>query len=186
MANQSLKSIIVLGDSISAAYGIDIQSGWVKLLAAKITQSKKPYQVINASISGDTTINGLNRLNTLLTKYQPAVVIIELGGNDGLRGLSVKQMKKNLRQMIEMCRQHNSKIVLAGMKIPPNYGKRYTSAFHKVYADLSDEYNLKLIPFILEGVGDKKELMQKDGLHPTQNAQPIIVETVWKKLKLLL
>ncbi|MCK4710450.1 MAG: arylesterase, partial [Gammaproteobacteria bacterium] len=137
LADKTLKPIIVLGDSISAAYGIDTESGWVSLLATKITQSKKPYQVINASISGDTSINGLNRLKPLLIKYRPAIVIIELGGNDGLRGLSVKTMRKNLRQMIKMCQQHKAKVLLAGMKIPPNYGKRYTEAFYKVYQDLS-------------------------------------------------
>ena len=142
--------------------------------------------MINASISGDTSINGLKRLKPLLIKYQPAIVILELGGNDGLRGLSVKSMRKNLKQMIEMCQQHNSKVLLAGMKIPPNYGKRYTEAFYQVYQDLSKEYQIKLIPFLLEGIGDKRELMQSDGLHPTQKAQPIILETVWDKLRLLL
>ena len=186
LADKTLKPIIVLGDSISAAYGIDTESGWVSLLATKITQSKKPYQVINASISGDTSINGLNRLKPLLIKYRPAIVIIELGGNDGLRGLSVKTMRKNLRQMIEMCQQYKAKVLLAGMKIPPNYGKRYTEAFYKVYQDLSKEYKIKLIPFLLQGIGDKRELMQNDGLHPTQNAQSIILKTVWHKLKSIL
>jgi len=179
-------SVLVLGDSISAAHGIDTQSGWVSLLALKITQEKLPYQVINASISGDTTIGGLNRLESLLDKYQPAVVILELGGNDGLRGLSIKVIKTNLKKMIEMSQNYRSKVLLAGMKIPPNYGKRYTEAFNKIYQDLSESHKTELIPFLLEGIGDKSELMQSDGIHPTKKAQPLIMEFVWKKLQPLL
>lgn len=145
-----------------------------------------PYQVVNASISGDTTINGLNRLPTLLNKYHPKIIIIELGANDGLRGLSLKVMTKNLDKMIKLCQQSGSKILLAGMKIPPNYGKRYTHAFNKIYVTLSKQYQLSLIPFLLEGIGDKKELMQKDGLHPTEKAQPIIMNTVWNKIQSML
>lgn len=179
-------SILIVGDSISAEYGIESQSGWANLLASKITQEKLPYQVINASISGDTTISGLNRLKPLLEKYQPAVIILELGGNDGLRGLPVKVMKNNLHKMIEMSKRHQSKVLLAGMKIPPNYGKRYTDAFYKVYQDLSKTHKTRLIPFLLEGIGDKPELMQSDGIHPTQAAQPLIMNSVWEKLQPLL
>lgn len=176
-------TILVVGDSISAGYGINPKAGWVNLLANKITQSKKPYQVINASISGDTTTNGLNRFNPLLDKYKPAIVIIELGGNDGLRGLSIKQMKNNLKTMIELSQKNKSQIILAGMKIPPNYGKRYTEAFYQVYQDLSKTFNVDLIPFLLDGIGDKPELMQADGIHPTDEAQSLIMDQVWKKLK---
>ncbi len=185
-ANKATSTILVLGDSLSAAHGIDYQSGWVNLLNSKITQKKLPYQVINASISGDTTINGLKRLPTLLNKYHPKIVIIELGANDGLRGLSLKVMSKNLDKMIKLCQQSESQILLAGMQIPPNYGKRYTQAFYKIYDILSKQYQLSLIPFLLEGVGDKKELMQKDGLHPTEKAQPIIMNTVWNKIQSML
>lgn len=185
-ANTAVSTILVLGDSLSAAHGIDSQSGWVNLLNSKITQKEIPYQVVNASISGDTTINGLKRLPTLLIKYRPKIIIIELGANDGLRGFSLKVMTKNLDKMIKLCRQSGSKILLAGMQIPPNYGKRYTQAFHKIYDTLSKQYQLNLIPFLLEGVGDKKELMQKDGLHPTEKAQPIIMNTVWNKIQPML
>lgn len=186
-ANTSIPaSILVVGDSISAAYGIDTASGWVNLLATKITQEKKHYQVINASISGDTTINALNRFPPLLSKYNPSVVIIELGGNDGLRGLSIKQMRSNLKKMIELSQKNNSRIILAGMKIPPNYGKRYTDAFYKVYLDLSKDYKVDLIPFLLDGIGDKPEMMQADGIHPTGEAQPFIMEQVWDKLENIL
>lgn len=181
----TIGTILIVGDSISSAYGFQTESGWAHLLSLKVTQEKKPYQVINASISGDTTINGLNRFNSLLDKYNPQIIIIELGGNDGLRGLSVKIMKHNLMQMIKMS-QPESKILLAGMKIPPNYGKRYTEAFYQVYQDLAIEYSVGLIPFLLEGIGGKPELMQADGIHPNAKAQPLILASVWKKLKTML
>ena len=186
LAGNTDRSILVVGDSISAAYGIDQTTGWVHLLESKLTQKKKPYQVINASISADTTINGLKRLPALLKQYRPAVTIIELGGNDGLRGLSLKSMKKNLATMIKLCLQADSKVILAGMRIPPNYGKRYTQGFYQIYQDLNKNHEITLIPFILQGIGDKKELMQKDGLHPTEQAQKVILHTVWKKLKQVL
>ena len=186
LADQTTKSILVIGDSISAAYGIRLDSGWVNLLALQIAKEKHPYQVINASISGDTTINGVKRLAPLLKRHKVDIVIIELGGNDGLRGLSLKVMKKNLKTMIDMSQQAGASVLLAGMKIPPNYGKRYTQLVYKTYSDLSHEYKLPYIPFLLEGVGDKKELMQKDGLHPTQEAQVIILNTVWNKLEQML
>lgn len=186
IAGKKSATILVVGDSLSAAHGIEPQSGWVSLLGLKITQEKKPYQIINASISGDTTINGLKRLPPLLNKYKPGIVIIELGANDGLRGLSLKGMEKNLRQMIELCQLSGSKILLAGMKIPPNYGKRYTDVFYKTFINLTKEYKLHLVPFLLEGVGGNTELMQDDGLHPAKNAQPVIMQTVWKELRLIL
>ena len=178
-------TILIVGDSISSAYGFETKSGWAHLLGLKVTQEKKPYQVINASISGDTTINGLNRFKSLLDKYHPQVIIIELGGNDGLRGLSVKIMRHNLSQMIKMS-QPESKVLLAGMRIPPNYGKRYTEAFYQVYKDLASEHSVVLIPFLLEGIGGKPDLMQDDGIHPNAKAQPLILASVWKKLKTML
>lgn len=185
-AQESARVILVIGDSISAAYGINPKSGWVSLLADKITQQKKPYQVINASISGDTSSNGLNRIKSLLIKYQPAIVIIELGGNDGLRGLSLKSMKKNLQQMIKVSQQYKTKVLLAGMKIPPNYGRRYTDAFYNVYQHVSRDAGISLIPFLLDGIGDNRELMQPDGIHPTESAQPKIMQTVWNTLQKML
>ncbi|MDH5391658.1 MAG: arylesterase [Gammaproteobacteria bacterium] len=179
-------SILVIGDSISAAYGIKPEAGWVSLLANKVTQQKKPYQVINASISGDTTINGVNRIEALLTKYQPAIVIIELGGNDGLRGLPLKVMKKNLKKMIVLCQQYKAEVLLAGMKIPPNYGKRYSEGFYDIYQSLAREYTIRLVPFLLDGIGDKRALMQADGIHPSEAAQPAIMQTVWKQLETML
>lgn len=180
------KKILIVGDSISAAYGINPKLGWVNLLANKIIQEKLPYQVINASISGDTTINGVNRLPALLKKYQPEIVLIELGGNDGLRGIQIRTMQTNLERMIEYSQASGAKVLLAGMKIPPNYGKRYTQSFHRVYLELAVKYSISVIPFLLEGVGGQASLMQSDGMHPTAQAQPIIVETVWEQIVLML
>ena len=180
------KKILIVGDSISAAYGINPQSGWVNLLANKITQEKLPYQVINASISGDTTINGLNRLPALLKKYQPEIVVIELGGNDGLRGIQIPVMQENLEKMIQASKASGANILLAGMQIPPNYGRRYTQAFHQVYLDLADNYAISIVPFLLEGVGGNASLMQSDGIHPSAQAQPLILEVAWKQLVLML
>ena len=185
-APSNVETILIVGDSISAAYGIQSQFAWSHLLGTKLSQAKMPYQVINASISGDTTINGLNRFEPLLNKYKPRIVIIELGGNDGLRGLSVKQMKRNLKKMVELSQQANAKVLLAGMKIPPNYGKRYTRAFYQVYTDISNEYAIELIPFLLEGIGGVSELMQDDGIHPNAEAQPLILNIVWQKLQSML
>jgi len=181
-----LKKVLIVGDSISASYGINPKSGWVNLLANKIAQEKIPYQVINASISGDTTINGVNRLPALINSHKPDIVIIELGGNDGLRGTQINVIQNNLERMIKQSHISGVKVLLTGMKIPPNYGRRYTQSFHQVYLDLANKHSLSLVPFILEGVGGKAALMQADGIHPTAKAQPLIVETVWKQLSLML
>ena len=181
-----LKKILIVGDSISASYGINPKSGWVNLLANKITQEKIPYQVINASISGDTTINGVNRLPALINKHKPDIVIIELGGNDGLRGIQINVIQNNLERMIKTSRINGAKVLLVGMKIPPNYGRRYTQSFHQIYLNLADKYSISLVPFMLEGIGGQASLMQADGIHPTAKAQPLIVETVWKSLSLML
>lgn len=180
------KNILILGDSLSAAYGINPQSGWVNLLADKLAQEKIPYKVINASISGDTTINGLNRLPDLLNRHRPEIVVIELGANDGLRGVQLPVMQTNLEKMINYCQTSGAKVLLVGMRIPPNYGRRYTESFQKVYFDLADKYTISLVPFLLDGVGGQASLMQSDGLHPNAQAQPVILQTLWPKLELLL
>ena len=174
--------ILVIGDSLSAAYGIQQDKSWVSLVGQRLKEKSFHYQLINASISGDTTGNGLNRIQSLLQRYQPEIVIIELGGNDGLRGLSIKSMKQNLSRMITLTQQANADVILAGIKIPPNYGRRYTQAFYDVYIELAKEYQIPLIPFLLDSVGIHAELMQRDGLHPTEQAQPIIMENVWPYL----
>jgi len=174
--------ILVLGDSLSSGYGIDADKSWVSLLGQRLMEKSFRYQLINASISGNTTINGLNQLGALLQQYKPDIVIIELGGNDGLRGLSLQSMQRNLSEMISLCHQSNARVALAGIKIPPNYGKRYTEAFYNVYPQLAKQHNVTLIPFLLDDVGDNSQLMQSDGLHPTAKAQAIILENVWPYL----
>jgi acyl-CoA thioesterase-1 len=176
-------NIVVLGDSLSAAYGIQVEQGWVKLLNDKLKDS---YQVINASISGETTDGGLRSLPALLSKFKPTLVIIELGANDGLRGFPPPVIEKNLRALITQSKQQNAEVLLLGMHIPPNYGTAYANAFHTIYEKLADEYNTGLVPFMLEGVATNPDFMQDDGLHPKANAQQTILHTIWPHLSALL
>lgn len=182
----SNETILVVGDSLSAAYGIDPQQGWVALLQERLKQTYPHYTVVNSSIDGNTTTEGLQRLPELLKKYQPSIVLLEEGANDGLRGLPIQAMENNLAQMIELCQQQSSQVVLLGMRIPPNYGPKYTEQFTAVYPALSKKYNTALVDFFLDGVGDNEALKQNDRLHPTASAQPKILENVWPTLKPLL
>ncbi|CAA0087687.1 Esterase TesA [Zhongshania aliphaticivorans] len=175
--------ILVLGDSLSAAYGIAQKEGWVNLLKSQVSSDTT---IINASISGETTAGGLQRLPTLLKEHQPDIVVIELGGNDGLRGYPILSIRNNLKQMITTSTQTGAQVLLLGMKIPPNYGKRYTQAFEQNYTVLADELDLPLIPFLLESIAGNTSLMQKDGIHPTAEAQPIIVQNVLPMLREML
>ncbi len=179
------ESILVLGDSISAGYGLEkIEQGWVALLAEKL----RPRGIIvaNASISGETTAGGLARIDALLEQYRPTAVILELGGNDGLRGLSPARMETNLDGMIGRSRAAGAKVLLLGMRIPPNYGKRYAEMFQKVYTDLAGRRDVPLVPFLLEGVGGQDSLMQADGIHPKREAQEILLKQVWARLEPML
>jgi len=180
------KSIVVLGDSISAGYGLDAGKGWVTLLQKKFNQKNKAYTVFNESISGDTTAGGLARINKALSQHKPELVLLELGANDGLRGLSPKRMKSNLAEMINRSQKSGAKVLLLSMRIPPNYGKRYVEMFYKVYPQLAKEMNIPFVPFILEEVALVKDLMQKDGLHPNAKAQPIIADKIWQYLEPIL
>ncbi len=180
------KSIMILGDSISAAYGIDVGQGWVKLVQSKIESENRNYSIINESISGDTTAGGLARLDSALTTHKPNVVIVELGANDGLRGLSPALIKNNLAEIIHRSQKTGAKVLLFSMRIPPNYGKRYTEMFYAIYPQLSKELKIPYVPFILEDVALVKQLMQNDGLHPNEKAQPLITEKIWPHLKALL
>jgi acyl-CoA thioesterase I len=180
------KSIVVLGDSISAGYGIDVAQGWVNLLQKKFNQQHSDYVISNESISGDTSAGGLARINKLLARHKPVIVMIELGANDGLRGLSPQEMKSNLREIIQRCRKSGAKVMLLGMKIPPNYGKRYIDMFYNIYPQLSAELDVPLVPFILENVDLNPAMMQADGLHPNAFGQPLITEKVWPYLQTLL
>jgi acyl-CoA thioesterase-1 len=186
MAGTTPKSIVVLGDSISAAYGIEVGQGWVALVQEKLRAQHKDYVVNNESISGDTSAGGLTRIDKALSTHKPKVVIIELGANDGLRGLSPAILKNNLAEIAHRAQKTGAKVLLLSMRIPPNYGKRYADMFYNVYPQLSKELNTPYVPFILEDVALAKELMQQDGIHPNEKAQGIIVEKIWPHLLPLL
>lgn len=178
--------VMVLGDSISAAYGIQIQHGWVKLLGSKLIQKYPQAKVFNESISGDTTAGGLDRLPSALNRNHPDWILLELGANDGLRGLDPEVMKQNLTRIIQTSQKTGAKVILLGVRIPPNYGKRYTEMFYSVYPQLAAEFKLPFLPFIMEDVALNKDLMQTDGLHPNAAAQPLIAENIWQTLKPML
>lgn len=177
------QSILIMGDSISAGFGIDKEKGWVNLLTNRLNTLKTTYNVINASISGETTRGGANRIKTLLAQHSPNIVIIELGGNDGLRGSPIKGITKNLNYMIQQSQNSGAKVLLLGMRIPPNYGETYSRLFAQQYKKLALERNVTLIPFFLEGIAAEPGMMQADGIHPTEKAQPLMMESVWMLLK---
>ncbi len=180
------KSILIVGDSISAGFGINPENGWVKLLEQKLAAENYEYDVINSSISGDTTTNGLSRLPNLLEKYQPEITIIELGGNDGLRATAPKQISENLSYMIQLSKNANSDVLLVGIQLPPNYGNAYLERFLVVFPNLAEQHNIAVLPSIVEKVGGNNELMQNDGIHPNENGQPFMMESIWEKLEPLL
>ena len=179
-------SLLVLGDSISAGYGIALKRGWVHLLQQRLHKQGYRYKVINASISGDTTRGARVRLGKILSEQRPAVSLIELGGNDGLRGLSLEEMSANLAAIIQELKKCDSTIVLIPMQLPPNYGQVYNTRFENVYQELADTHNIVLADFILQGIADNAELMQSDGIHPKAVAQPFILDNVWSDLQPLL
>lgn len=184
-ADEDAPVILVLGDSLSAGYGIDVNAGWVALLQQRL-DGNYPHRVINASVSGETAGGGLARLPALLQQHQPELVILELGGNDGLRGHPINIMQQQLKEIIEKAQAAEAKVLLLGMQIPPNYGQRYTQRFHQAYAQLAEEYELPYVPFFLEGVAVNAELMQRDGIHPTAQAQPQMLDNVWLTLEPLI
>ena len=179
-------SILVLGDSISAAYGINTNEGWVALLQQRLTKKGFHYRVINASVSGDTTRTGLNRLDNALQQHQPAIVIVALGGNDGLRGLPFSEIETSLTNIIQLSQQRGAKVLLAGVRLPPNYGEFYNARFASLFQQLSETYQVALVPRLLDQVADHGELMQADGIHPTAAAQALILDNVWPHLQPLL
>lgn len=182
----SAKSIVVLGDSISAGYGIEVSQGWVALLRNQLQTHNPPYSVHNESISGDTTAGGLARINPAVQRHHPEIVIIELGANDGLRGLAPTLIKSNLTELVNRAQKAGAKVLLLSMRIPPNYGKRYTDMFYDIYPSLAKDLKIAYVPFILEDVALVNDLMQADGLHPNAKAQSLIVEKIWPQLKPLL
>jgi acyl-CoA thioesterase-1 len=179
-------TVLVVGDSISAALGLDTRQGWVSLLQNRLQEGGFAHQVVNASISGDTSSGGLARLPALLSQHRPQLVIIELGGNDGLRGQPPAQLQQNLARMVDASTAAGAKVLLLGMRLPPNYGQRYTQAFAQVFSDVAADKQVPLVPFLLEGVGGVPGMMQADGIHPAVAAQPRLLENVWPTLEPLL
>lgn len=182
----SIQRILVFGDSLSAEYGLSRGSGWVRLIEQRLEERQQAYQIRNASISGDTTIGGLQRLPGVLQEFDADLVILQLGANDGLRGQPVANMKNNLRDMIGLSHAQGAKVLLIGQHIPPNYGRRYTESFHHAFAEVAEETDVALVPFMLEGMATDTSLFQPDGLHPTEQAQGIIADTIWPYLEPLL
>ena len=179
-------TLLVLGDSISAAFGLDTRQGWVSLLEQRLAAEGFDYQVVNASVSGDTSAGGLARLPTLLAEHRPQLVIVELGGNDGLRGQAPAQLQQNLAAMVQQSQKAGAKVLILGMQLPPNYGVRYTTAFAAVFPQVANQTGAALVPFLLEGVGGVPALMQDDGIHPGAAAQAQLLDNVWLSLKPLL
>jgi acyl-CoA thioesterase-1 len=179
-------TILVLGDSLSAAFGIRVEQGWVALLQARLRAKGYGHRVVNASSSGETTGGAFARLPRALATHRPAIVIVELGGNDGLRGLPITDIRANLDAIVQRSRQASAKVLLVGMRIPPNYGGPYTKQFHELFGDLAQKHRLPLVPFFLERVALVDSLMQDDGIHPTVAAQPILLDEIWPRLEPLL
>jgi acyl-CoA thioesterase-1 len=185
-AGASERTILVLGDSLSAGYGLKPAQGWVVLLEQRLRDQGYGYRVVNASVSGETSGGGLQRLPRALELHQPAVVVVELGANDGLRGLSVPLTADNLTKITAESKKAGAQVLLIGMRLPPNYGPRYTNDFMRMYQEIATASKVPLVPFLLQSVALKPELMQADGLHPTAPAQPALLDTVWPQLKPLL
>ena len=177
--------ILAFGDSLTAGFGVADKENYPSRLQIILKQKGYPHRVVNAGVSGDTTAGGVRRISWLL-QQKPKIVILALGANDGLRGLSIEEMYSNLKQIIATCRQHQAKVLLAGMKIPPNYGEEYSQAFVEVYLKLAEEFELSLLPFLLEGIAAKREYTQADGIHPLGPGYEIVASTVWKSLEPLL
>ena len=182
----SARTILVFGDSLSAAYGIRPEQGWVTLLTQRLQTQGYGYEVVNASVSGETSSGGLERLPRALQLHTPAIVILELGANDGLRGLPVAAMRANLARMVQLSQAAGARVLLVGIRMPPNYGPRYSEELAGVYPDLAQQYHLPLVPFLLQKVALDPALMQQDGLHPNVAAEPIVLDTLWPYLEPLL
>lgn len=179
-------TILVFGDSLSAGYGINVTRGWVALLAKRLEAQGYGYQVVNASVSGETTGGGRTRLPRALDLHRPAIAILELGANDGLRGLPLEQMRANLDAMIRLAKARGTRVLVVGMQVPPNYGPVYTTGFRTTFSELAKQHQVSLVPFFMEGIALKPELMQDDDLHPNESGQPLLLDNVWPFLEPLL
>ena len=180
------RTILVFGDSLSAAYGIRPEQGWVALLTQRLQAQGYGYEVVNASVSGETSVGGLQRLPRALQIHQPGMVILEVGANDGLRGLPVAAAKENLTKMVQLSQAAGARVLLVGIRIPPNYGPRYTTEFADMYPEIAKQYHLPLVPFLLEKVALDPSLMQEDGMHPNARGEPLVLDTLWRGLEPLL
>ncbi len=180
------ETVLVMGDSLSAAHNIPVESGWVHLLDTRLAKMVPKWTVVNASISGETSLSGRNRLPALLEEYHPSVLVIELGANDGLRGLPLTALRDNLTAMIELAQRHKVRVLLLGIELPVNYGPQYREGLRAIYADLARERGVALVPFLLDGIALDQSLMQDDGLHPSASAEPRVLDNVWKQLQPLL
>jgi acyl-CoA thioesterase-1 len=180
------RTLLVFGDSLSAAYGLQADQGWVAQLQRRLLSQGYGYRVVNASVSGETTSGGRNRIERALLQHKPRLVLLELGANDGLRGLPVKESRDNLAFMIDAIRRSGAKVLLLGIRIPPNYGPQYTQAFSDIYTSLAAEKKITLLPFLLQGIALDERFMQPDGLHPNAQGQPLVLANVWPVLKPLL
>ncbi len=185
-AQEAPPKIVVFGDSLSAAYRIPTEDGWVNLLAQRLAEKGFNYTVVNASVSGETTDGGLSRLPATLATHTPEILILELGGNDGLRGLPVNNIKQNLEEMVLLSQEAGATVLLAGIQIPPNYGPRYTEPFTSQFEDIASAMSLPFVPFLIDGIAQNPELMQEDGIHPVAEAQSMVLDNVWPVLSELL
>jgi acyl-CoA thioesterase-1 len=179
-------TLVVFGDSISAGYGLPQGAGWVSLLSARMAKAAPDYKVVNASISGETLAGGRRRIESVLEQHKPAVVIVELGGNDGLRGAPIEAIQSDLAAIVDACLRRKARVMVLGMRLPPNYGAAYVQRFQQVYAAVAQERPVTFVPFLFEGFAERHELFQPDGIHPTRAAQPLMLESVWKPLAPLL
>jgi acyl-CoA thioesterase-1 len=185
-ATGSAATIMIYGDSLSAGYGLPRQAGWTNLLLQRLHDENFDYKVVNASISGETTLGGKNRIAEALSAHKPEIVIVALGANDGLRGQSLDAMRANLDAIIQTCVKRKVRVLLVGMRLPPNYGAAYTEKFHAIFRDLAQRRKLPLVPFLLDGFADNAALFQADGIHPAVQAQPLMLDNIWKILRPML
>jgi len=182
----SPRTVLVVGDSLSAEYGIKRGTGWVPLLSARVSEQYPKFQVVNASISGDTTSGGVARLPALLRQHSPAVVVLELGSNDALRGLPLNMTEQNLRAMTQAARKADAQVLIVGMQIPPNYGRDYAQRFAQLFPAVAKDENARLVPFLMEGIATNRAMFQADGIHPNEDAQPQLLDNVWPTLRPML
>ena len=184
--NARERTLLILGDSLSAAYGIPVSDGWVSLLEQRLQQQGYAFNVVNASISGETTVGALTRLDNILDTHQPVLTVVELGGNDGLRGFQFTEIEQNLSVIVDRLKNNNSEVLLVPMQLPPNYGHAYNQKFQQVYVRVAGQYGIPLSRFILEDIALDKQLMQEDGIHPVAKAQPIMLDNIWPSLESLI